>query len=201
MKAAIGSSAEVFNFAGARVDANPFPHFSVADFLLAEIADGLLDWFESEAPWSPFDIIGFGSYKELNLRSVPLPAPLHVLRDDESMARIVAAMEGIFVRKVQPYVDIMAHKLMQGDAVGVHTDNDGMLSHRLILHVHRGWAPEHRGGLTLHQKAGTAFRPARTFPPRHRAALAFEISELSFHSIRPVGVGERYTLVYGFFRT
>jgi hypothetical protein len=116
MNAAIGSCAEIFNFAGARVDATPFPHFSIMDFLSTEVADGLLDWFESEAPWSPFDVLGFGSYKELNLRSVPLPASLNVLRDDESMARIVAAMEGIFVRKVQPYVDIMAHKLMQGDA-------------------------------------------------------------------------------------
>jgi 2OG-Fe(II) oxygenase superfamily len=197
---AVASRTELFDFATAKVDGSPFPHFSVRDFLSVKVADQLLDWFESEAPWTEFDVTGFGSYKELNLRVAPLPASLDVLRDDESMARIVAAMEAIFGRKIRPYVDIMAHQLLPEDAVGVHTDNDGMLSHRLILHVHRGWTPDHGGELALHAKAGKTFPIARTFPPQHRSALAFEISELSFHSIRRVGIGQRYTLVYGFFR-
>lgn len=201
MRVAIASGVELFDFAEAKVDRSPFPHFSIRDFLSVEVADQLLVWFESDAPWTTFDVTGFGSYKELNLRVAPLPAPLNILRDDESMARIAAAMEEIFATKVRSYIDIMAHKLVGQDAVGVHTDNDGMLSHRLILHVHRGWTPEHGGELALHTKAGKTFPFARTFPPQHRSALAFEISELSFHSIRSVEVGERYTLVYGFFRT
>jgi 2-oxoglutarate-Fe(II)-dependent oxygenase superfamily protein len=200
MKPAQRSSADIFSFAPARIDPEPFPHFAIADFVSESVAGRLLDWFESEAPWSSCNIAGFGSYNELNLRTADLPAALNVLRDDESMARITAAMEGTFGAKVNAYIDIIAHKLMANDTIGVHTDNDGMLSYRLILHVHRGWTPQHGGELVLHESAAGTFPPVRTFPPQHRAGLAFEISQLSFHSIQRVNMGERYTLVYGFFR-
>jgi Rps23 Pro-64 3,4-dihydroxylase Tpa1-like proline 4-hydroxylase len=200
MNTAIQSGAGVFNFARARVELSPFPHFYGPEFFDASVADRLLDWFRSEAPWSSYDVADFGSYNELNLRTVQLPPALEGLRDDESMARIAAGMEQVFAAKVSSYIDIMAHKLSPQDAVGVHSDNDGMLSHRLILHVHHGWTAQHGGELVLHENGGEVFPPARAFAPQHRAALAFEISPRSFHSIRRVEMGERYTLVYGFFR-
>lgn len=191
---------EIFNFPPVQLQPAPFPHLTIDGFLDERVAASLLRWLESEASWTSYEVLDFARYYDVNPRTAGLYPLLNILSDDVLLAQMAARVQQIFRVTLRPYVDMIAHKLIPGQSVGIHTDYDAMQTHRLIIHLNRGWTAQNGGVLLLHDEDDPAVPPSRRVPPIHRRAVAFEISPRSLHSISRVERGERYSLVYTFFR-
>jgi len=100
------------------------------------------------------------------------------------------------------YVRVTAHHLLAGGSLTPHCDRAPLkFTHRLLIHLNRGWTGEN-GGLLCVLDGDPSARKRTTqnlILPAHRSAFAFEISSRSFHAVTPVVTGERYTLSYAFY--
>jgi Rps23 Pro-64 3,4-dihydroxylase Tpa1-like proline 4-hydroxylase len=92
------------------------------------------------------------------------------------------------------------HKLAPGQRIRIHNDYiAGQESHRVLVQLNRGWTDDN-GGVLLFFGSEDAGDIRKAFRPLHDSCVAFEISQQSHHAVTPVARGERYTLVYSFYR-
>ena len=177
--------------------AEPFPHAVTTSLLSPIIADQVLAWLETEAPWK-LRVESFYEQDECALTAATLPPHLRPLLEPEQIRTFVDTMFGSMGAEDLELVEATAHKLSGGQSIRIHNDYlEGGETHRLLVQLNRGW-PDQNGGFLMFFSSPHADDVARIVRPLHGCAIAFEISPNSFHAVSPTKAGERYTLVFSF---
>jgi Rps23 Pro-64 3,4-dihydroxylase Tpa1-like proline 4-hydroxylase len=158
-----------------------------------------LKWFEADAPWA-LRIADFYEQYEFSLQDAELPPALKDAFSEAEIAELNKHVENVFDVGLRDRVDITAHKLSEGQRIRIHNDFiPGQESHRLLVQLNRGWPDANGGALVLFSDDDPS-AIHRILRPVHNSGLLFEISPRSFHAVTPIKQGERYTLVFSFFR-
>lgn len=177
----------------------PFLHSFSPNTFNTEFSMELLSWLEKSAPWSLVETDFYEQY-EFSFYDINLPSKLLSLVDDEYLNQVKQFMENEFAITLDDKIDCTAHKLIPGQRIRLHNDFImGMETHRLLIQLNRGWIDENGGMLMLFNSTdpndlGKIYRPI------HNSAFAFEISAKSNHAVSTIKGGERFTLVYSFYR-
>lgn len=178
----------------------PFPYAFSPNTFNVEFSMELLSWLEKSAPWSLAETDFYEQY-EFSFYDINLPQNLIFLVNHEYLDQIKKFMENAFSITLSDKIDCTAHKLIQGQRIRIHNDFiPDMETHRLLIQLNRGWIDENGGMLMLFNSTdpndlSTIYRPI------HNSAFAFEISPKSNHAVSTIKGGERFTLVYSFYRS
>lgn len=184
---------------GVEVRREPFPHSVSASLLDSTLAEETLAWLETDAPWV-LRVEDFYEQHECGLTKETLPSPLRRLVAPEDLQSYANRMLAPIALGKTTLVEATAHKLSGGQSIKIHNDYiGGEETHRILVQLNRGWSDE-QGGFLMLFASSCADDLARIVRPVHGSAIAFEISENSFHAVSATVGGERYTLVFSFRR-
>jgi Rps23 Pro-64 3,4-dihydroxylase Tpa1-like proline 4-hydroxylase len=186
-------------FAARSISTTPFPHFIVHDALGAESSSAFLRWLETDAPWR-LKIAAFYQQYEFSLCDTVLPSAIRSFFRPSSVEALKLCVAESFRTTLASRHDITAHKLVPGQRICIHNDYiAGQESHRVLVQLNRDWTDDNGGTLLFFGSEDPA-DVRKGFRPLHDSCVAFEISPNSHHAVTPVVQGERYTLVYSFYR-
>ena len=177
----------------------PFEHF-VGRCTDPDACRECLDWFESRAPWK-LTITDFYEQYEFDLLHTILDGAVRRLVHPETLTSLRDRVACYFNQPLSQRMEVTAHKLVAENTIRIHNDyiNSGSESHRLLLQLNRGWEPRFGGYLMLFSGPEPE-TVSKIVEPRHGSVQAFAISPRSYHAVSTVHSGERYTVVYSFFR-
>lgn len=176
---------------------HPFRHFLADDVLPAPVAAVLLDWFETDAPWRLVETDFYEQF-EFDLRDATLPAAAAGLTMDAALGDLRKTMEAFFDTRLADDVHVVAHRLQDGQRIGLHNDlREGGETHRLTIQLNRGLTDED-GGFFMLFNSDQADDVHRILRPISGSAIGFAIGPTSHHAVSRVHGGVRYTLVYSF---
>lgn len=149
-----------------------------------------LEWSEA--------IQTFYRQREVNLQGDPY---YDALFNDQVRVRIAHSVGLFFGENVSIDFDVAAHKMINGDYIGPHTDaNDHGETHRLTVTLNDGWEASD-GGVLLSLNDGALSSIRDAWLPTANNGFLFEISEQSYHAVSPiVGQRPRYSLILTFKR-
>jgi Rps23 Pro-64 3,4-dihydroxylase Tpa1-like proline 4-hydroxylase len=172
------------------VDAEPFPHIVLDDFVDAEVLRSLT------AEWPSTDGRNFYSraqerlkfeFQPIHLSSPKLRSFLAEL-NSEPMLRFLEKLTGIEKLIADPYyIGGGLHETKAGGHLGIHSDfniHRGMNLERrinLLIYLNDDWLPEYRGDLELWS---TDMRERKhSVPPVIARAVVFNTDLTSFHGV------------------
>lgn len=177
----------------------PFDYLTSPQAFTPEFSSAILDWLEATAPWKLVQTDFYEQY-EFSIWNVELPAELAILVDVNFINTLRERIGMHFDVNLSSRVDVAAHKLICGQRIRLHNDFIAeQESHRLIIQLNRGWTNDN-GGLLLLFNSADPSDIHKVFRPVHNMALAFAVSPNSNHAVSTIREGERFTLVYSFFR-
>lgn len=177
----------------------PFPYFTADGIFGPDVSRAVLEWLEREPRWELTEADFYEQY-EFNLLDVPPPRSLSFLTGEPFQDDLRNQLEQVFGERLTGRVDCTVHKLVSGQRIRVHNDFiPGSETHRLVIQLNRGWRQDHGGFLMLFNSADAADIHA-VLAPVHDSVVGFAISEASYHAVSTVHSGQRYTLVYSFYR-
>ena len=175
----------------------PFEHF-LGRAGLPDGGAGLLDWLEKDAPWK-LTVTDFYEQYEFSLGHVSLAPALEDLIAPDTLSALRNQMREQFGRSLSDRVDVTAHKLISKQTIRIHNDYlSGGESHRLLLQLNRGWAPED-GGYLMFFHGPDPEMVSNVIEPTNGSVQAFAISPRSYHAVSTVHAEERFTIVYSFY--
>ena len=179
------------------VDA-PFRYFVARRCLAQGIEHALLEWFETDAPWTLVETDFYGQY-EFNMLHTSLPRSLSSLAEHCNLSLLGRTMGALFNLVFSDRISMLAHKLVQGQRIAIHNDYlSGHETHRLTVQLNRGLR-DHDGGMFVLFNSSDPHDIHRIIRPITGSGLGFEIGESSNHAVSQLHHGERYTLVYSFY--
>ena len=177
---------------------SPFQYFVSPEAFRPEVADAILDWLETKAPWK-LVVADFYEQYECSFWNVELPLELTFLTQRNFVESLRSKLSNIFDAQLSEKVDIAAHKLSPGQRIRLHNDFiAGQETHRLLIQLNRGWT-DHNGGLLILFNSSEPSDIHKMFRPIHNTALAFAVSSKSNHAVSAINAQDRFTLVYSFF--
>lgn len=177
----------------------PFPHAVSPSFYSPELAEQMLSWLETAAPWK-LHVEDFYEQHECPLNEEILPPELAGVVAPEAVRGYAMAMLAPIDSGPVELAEATAHRLTGGQSIRIHNDYiEGAETHRIIIQLNRGWDDEN-GGFLMFFSSSNATDVARVLRPVHGSAVSFEISPNSFHAVSPTTKGERYTLVFSYRR-
>ena len=186
-------------FAARAVSTAPFPHFVVHNALGNESSSAFLRWLETDAPWR-LKVAAFYQQYEFSLCDTVLPSAIQSFFSPSSIEALKQCVADSFRTTLASRHNITVHKLVPGQRIRIHNDHiPGQESHRVLIQLNRDWTDD-KGGTLLFFGSEDSGDLCRGFRPLHDSCVAFEISPKSHHAVTPVVRGERYTLVYSFYR-
>lgn len=185
------------NLSSAVAQSVPFPHFSATSILNNNLEIRLYDWFRSTEEWNLVETDFYEQY-EFSLLSIEVPTGLKCLIESEFLSTIKNEFTGAFHVEGFELIDIVAHKLVNSQHIGVHNDfiNEEE-THRLVIHINPDWKEEHGGYLLLFNSSDSNDM-SKVVSPVNNSAFGFEISRLSYHAVSQIHNFTRYTVVYTF---
>ena len=186
-----------FNLDAISVDKNPFPHFSIGAVLSPNTIAKLFDWFQHTHLWQLVETDFYEQY-EFSLLHVELPEHLKFLVSDSVLRYIQHKyVQGFDVTGLE-LVDVVAHKLVNEQHIGIHNDFiGGEETHRMVLHINPLWKEEN-GGLLLLFNSPKVETLSKIIKPLDNTVFGFEISRQSHHAVSRIYDYTRYTIVYTF---
>lgn len=176
----------------------PFPYFTAKAAVGQEPISELLTWLESEARW---DLVETDFYEqhELNQPEDPLPEVISFLTEPSFLDAMRYEAAEIFGCSFTTRVDWSIHKLLAGQRIRIHNDLLATAeTHRVILHINRGWIISKGGFLMLFNSEDPA-DVHRVLMPLNGSIVGFEISGKSHHAVSTVVDGERFAIVYSLY--
>lgn len=177
---------------------DPFPHFTESANLEQGSVASALSWLESDASW---DLVETDFYEQYELKSSEEEAktPLAPFVSQAFLEGIRKEAGDVFGRSFSSRVEWAVHKLLQGQRIRIHNDLSTFgETHRVVLHLNRGWTLS-QGGLLMLFNSPDAADVQRVLIPLNCSLFGFEISEQSFHAVSLVFKGERFTIVYSLY--
>lgn len=196
------TTSQVLTFMGGAVQTDPFLHVVIPDSIDENLADCLLNWFETEAAWQLSVIDEFYELYDLDLRSAQLPERLKVFVEDSFLEDLRKRTGRLLSARLGSKIDVTAHKMLSGCRIKIHTDFGPQgQTHRVLVHLNRGWKAENGGLLMLldGERPSPNSNKLKCYVPHHRRAIGFEISPNSFHAVSTIVAGERYALTFSFY--
>lgn len=175
----------------------PFPHFSSTSVLKHGLEIKIYDWFQTTADWHLVETDFYEQY-EFSLLSLLLPEEVACLVTKSFINIIEHQFTKSFKVTGFELVDVVAHKLINSQHIGVHNDFiNGEETHRMVLHINPHWQEEHGGYLLLFNSADSKDM-SKVVSPVDNSAFGFEISRNSHHAVSKIYDFTRYTIVYTF---
>lgn len=149
-----------------------------------------LDWQEAQQH--------FYRQRERNLAKVPI---FQEILSDRVRRQIADAAGAYFGEAVEKEFDVAAHKMIEGDYISCHTDeNDLGEAFRMTVTLNEGWRKEH-GGIFLTLRSSKLTDVDGAWLPSGNNGMIFRISERSYHAVTPVtSKNPRYSLIFTFKR-
>lgn len=180
---------------------DPFAHFVVGDFYEPELARALNRWLSSDATWQR-SVHHFYDQFELSFKHVQVPdAIAAALLTPAALRKVKTLAEELFATELRPEVGLTAHKLVETQGIGIHTDNaPGAESHRIVVQLSEGWQDAFGGHLVFFG-SGDVNDMRNIFRHVFNTAIGFRLGPSSYHAVSNVSSGERLTLIYGFWST
>ena len=138
----------------------------------------------------------FYRQRERNLAKVPI---FQSIFSDVRCAKIAENVGAFFGVTIDRNFDIAAHKMIDGDYIGVHTDeNDFGETHRMTVTFNEQWQKEN-GGILLTLNSPKVSDIDGAWLPSKNNGYLFEICEHSHHAVTPVTSRiPRYSLIMTF---
>ena len=181
-----------------RLYGEPFPHLMATSSLGPDSVLSLLDWFESMAAWKLVETDFYQQY-ELDLGVCGPSAPLSVVVNEDFLGKVREEASVSFARSFAGPVEWTVHKLLPGQRIRIHNDLlNGGETHRIILHLNRGWDSS-QGGFLMFFDGPDPVDMFRVLMPLNESIVGFEISDRSCHAVSVVLRGERYAIVYSLY--
>jgi Rps23 Pro-64 3,4-dihydroxylase Tpa1-like proline 4-hydroxylase len=178
----------------------PFPYYVSAQALTEEASVSLLNWLESDAPWQLVETEFYEQY-EFSFLNIGLPPTVATLLDRHNIQRIKEFVQTTFDVTLSDRIEMTAHKLLAGQRIRLHNDFiPGEETHRVLVQLNRGW-DDANGGLLIFFNSNDPADIHRVLRPVHNSCAAFEISPDSNHAVTTIHGGERFTLVYSFYKS
>jgi len=178
----------------------PFPYYISEEALTKEASESLLGWLESDAPWQLVET-GFYEQYEFSFFSMDLPSSIAALIDKPNLESVKGLVQDAFGVALSDRIDVTAHKLLPGQRIRLHNDYiPEAETHRVLVQLNRGWDDEN-GGLLMFFNSSDPADIHRVLRPSHNSCVAFEISPDSNHAVTTIHGGERFTLVYSFYKS
>jgi hypothetical protein len=194
--ATIEAAADVLAFDNVVRKTAPYPHIVSPQFYTERFAETLLTWLESDPGWRLKEAALFQQY-ELGFSKFKHCTEIQGLWDGAVLARMRDRVSHAFGVPVSGRINISAHMLMPNQHASIHTDNEPGETHRLVVQLNRGRAPDSGGNLTL--LAGpTPGDVAVVFKQTSNSAIGFGLGPASHHAIGRVRTGARFTVIYTF---
>lgn len=186
-----------FNLESAQVEQTPFPHFSVNSVLTPDKITQVFNWFQDTTIWNLVETDFYEQY-EFSLLHTNLADNVKCLVSEPTLRYIEQKYIREFNVNALKLVDIVAHKLVNEQRIGIHNDFiNGEETHRLVLHINPHWKEEN-GGLLLLFTSSKPENIAKIVKPVDNTAFGFEISRQSHHAVSKIYDYTRYTIVYTF---
>lgn len=177
----------------------PFSHAIQESALSESDSLAILEWFETSAPWK-LKIAEFYQQYEFSFHDLQLPEQIAKIFSASAVSELRKNVERTFMANLSSKVDITAHKLIGSQVIKIHNDFiPGYETHRVLIQLNRGWV-EDNGGILMIFSGNTPESLHSAFLPLHNTAFAFEISPNSFHAVSTINSGERFTVVFSFYR-
>ena len=187
----------IIDLSSVNYDNLPFPHFYSASVLQNKVEKLLYDWFENAEIWNLTKEDFYEQY-ELDFLNNELPENLKCLIDDTTIYKIAESIKTNFNINELDLVGIVAHKLIDGQRIGIHNDFiDYEETHRLVIHINPHWQ-EKNGGILMLFNSSEVKDVAKMINPINNSGFSFEISVNSHHAVSRIYDYSRYTLIYTF---
>jgi len=176
------------------VNEEPFRYAIFRECLAPSLSGDVLAWFEHDAPWR-LKRTDFYEQYEFSCWDSTSPIALH-LTSSVVLEVVRSEMMEIFGRTFEDPISVVAHKLLEGQRIGIHNDYlVGEESHRLVIQLNHGLSDDD-GGFLMIFNSDNPTDIARVMRPVHVSGFAFEISPASFHAVSKLHGGVRYSLIY-----
>lgn len=178
---------------------DPYLFFSSSPNTKKETLFKWVEWLEKSAPWALVETNFYEQY-EFSLLNIDLPSYIQCLASKETLSQLILFMEKEFNVGLSPVVDVVAHKLVEGQTIKIHNDfltEKNRETHRILLQLNRGYEDKN-GGLLMIFSQGNPESLSKVVEPINGSVQGFEISNKSHHAVSTVHSGERYTVVYSF---
>jgi len=179
-------------------DADPFPYLIAAPALAPAQADAFLHWLEATPDWHLNDG-GFYAAFECDLARRKAPDRIANLFSPAALAALEEQATRMFGLPLVLSGAIAAHRMDVGQGIGVHTDTPRPEeeTHRLVIILARNQDAAAGGHFVL--LSGRRPASARRFIPlAHNTAIAFPLTEASFHAVTTLRSGCRFSIVFSF---
>ncbi len=150
-----------------------------------------LDWHEARRE--------FYRQRERNVAGHP---GFEKVFDEKARQGMADAIGDFFGASISADFDIAAHKMIEGDYIAAHTDeNDLGEEFRLTVTLNEDWSID-QGGILLTLRSGSTRDVDGAWLPSQNNGFLFGISERSFHAVTPVkSEAPRYSLILTFKRS
>ena len=176
----------------------PFPYFTATVILDQNFISSLLGWFEADASWKLVETDFYEQY-ELDLDGDESKRPLDFLTDRTFLEKVRKEAENLFGASFSERVEWAVHQLLPGQRIRIHNDwLDGGETHRVILHMNRGWGLS-KGGFLMFFNSPDPADVHRVLMPLNGSLVGFEVSEKSSHAVSLVRDGKRFAIVYSLY--
>jgi Rps23 Pro-64 3,4-dihydroxylase Tpa1-like proline 4-hydroxylase len=119
---------------------------------------------------------------------------------DSTKVRLAQQMSDLFSTPLDPNKTLVrAHRSTLGDFVNSHNDDPsgGTASHRLVITITDQHTSDSGGDLLLLWSNSTD-GPSVRIPPTDGVGVAMEFSAKSWHAVKKVNSGIRYSIIYSF---
>ena len=178
----------------------PFPYFLAEGCFTPAAQNAMLGWLETDAPWRLVSQDFYDQY-EFSMFDADVPAAAASLIDPTGLSEMRGVVGRQFGATLGPRVDLVAHKLVAGQRIGIHNDHlPAGETHRLTIQLNRGLA-DGDGGYLMLFNSDDAADVHRILRPVSGTGVGFAIGPGSHHAVSRMHGGERYTLVYSFYVT
>jgi hypothetical protein len=119
------------------VNEKPFRHATFRECLAPSLSGDILAWFEYDAPWR-LKRTDFYEQYEFSCWDSTSPIASH-LTSSTVLEVIRSEMMKVFGRTFEEPISVVAHKLLEGQRIGIHNDYlVGEESHRLVIQLNHG---------------------------------------------------------------
>jgi len=190
-------NSEVINLTNASFMATPFRHFCVQAVLPIDVCNALYQWLNNTDEWN-LTQADFYEQFEFSLFDAMIPSQLKRIIDPSALEKVQKVFCGHFNLTSCELVGVTAHKLVNGQHIGIHNDFiNGEETHRLVVQLNPNWTEEN-GGLLMLFSSDKPEDVCRIIRPLDNSAVGFEISARSYHAVSTIYQFSRYTLVYTF---